>query len=267
VSYDSTALQWAMLQKSKQHLTYDYLEKPAMYRQLENLQKNEIKIFSKILCLGCGTGEECQYIMENYNPEYILGVDNSKGLIDFAKENSEKSEIEFRVLDLKDLEDLAVEFRGSFDLVYSSLALHYVEDWEKMLTSIHKLLALKGNLVFSTHHPLKWGGQTTKSKTEKSFLTGYKKEIENGRTVKTEIYGDYLGERMVQDKLLGAIEIEYFHQPISSIFRKLIASGFIVNDIDEPKPILESKGLKEKDFFSIYSRIPLFIIMSCSPKI
>jgi SAM-dependent methyltransferase len=251
VSYESTALQWAMLQKSKQHLTYDYLEKPAMYRQLGVL-KTSGNTFKKILCLGCGTGEECQYIMDQYQPDYILGVDNSKGLIDFAKESNESQKIEYRVLDLNSLKELEVDFFGSFDLIYSSLALHYVQD---------------GNLVFSTHHPLKWGGLTTKSKTEKSFLTGYKKEIENGRTVKTEIFGDYLGERMVQDKLLGAIEIEYFHQPISAMFRKLSRNNFYINDIEEPKPIPESKGLKEKDFYTIYSRIPLFIIMSCSPKI
>jgi SAM-dependent methyltransferase len=52
-----------------------------------------------------------------------------------------------------DLERLELPAVG-FDLAYSSLALHYVEDLAGLLTRVHAALAPGGALVFSVEHPL-----------------------------------------------------------------------------------------------------------------
>lgn len=43
--------------------------------------------------------------------------------------------------------------KESFDLVFSSLALHYVREWEPILREFRRVTRPGGSLVFSTHHP------------------------------------------------------------------------------------------------------------------
>jgi SAM-dependent methyltransferase len=40
-----------------------------------------------------------------------------------------------------------------FDLMLSSLVIHYLADWEPTLREFHRVLAPRGRLVLSTHHP------------------------------------------------------------------------------------------------------------------
>jgi SAM-dependent methyltransferase len=42
----------------------------------------------------------------------------------------------------------------SFDLAYSSLALHYVEDLAGLFATVHRALVPGGRLVFSVEHPI-----------------------------------------------------------------------------------------------------------------
>ena len=43
---------------------------------------------------------------------------------------------------------------ASFDLAYSSLALHYVADLAGLVTAVHRALAAGGQLIFSVEHPI-----------------------------------------------------------------------------------------------------------------
>jgi SAM-dependent methyltransferase len=43
---------------------------------------------------------------------------------------------------------------ASFDLVYSSLAFHYVEDFSGLVTKMHRMLKPEGQLIFSIEHPV-----------------------------------------------------------------------------------------------------------------
>ena len=43
---------------------------------------------------------------------------------------------------------------NSFDLVYSSLALHYLHDIERLFVTIYQSLTPGGMLVFSAEHPI-----------------------------------------------------------------------------------------------------------------
>jgi SAM-dependent methyltransferase len=43
--------------------------------------------------------------------------------------------------------------KESVDLVFSSLTLHYVEEWEPILREFRRVTRSGGSLVFSTHHP------------------------------------------------------------------------------------------------------------------
>ena len=68
-----------------------YLEKPAMYKKLPNLKNKTV------LCIGCGSGEECEHLL-SLKPKRIIGIDLSKELIAIARESY--PDIEFRVMDM-----------------------------------------------------------------------------------------------------------------------------------------------------------------------
>jgi SAM-dependent methyltransferase len=52
-----------------------------------------------------------------------------------------------------DLERLVLP-SGSFDLVYSSLALHYLQNLKALFAGAHRALVPGGHLVFSVEHPI-----------------------------------------------------------------------------------------------------------------
>jgi ubiquinone/menaquinone biosynthesis C-methylase UbiE len=52
-----------------------------------------------------------------------------------------------------DLERLDLS-EASFDLAYSSLTFHYIEDLARLLVTVHRALVLGGGLVFSIEHPI-----------------------------------------------------------------------------------------------------------------
>ncbi|MBC7406352.1 MAG: class I SAM-dependent methyltransferase [Candidatus Parcubacteria bacterium] len=256
MSYTNQSQQWASLQASKKHLSYDYLEKPAMYKYLG-------KDYETVLCLGSGTGEEVEYIAANCSPKIVYGLDNAAGLIELAGQMYPRQNTKHETIAMENIHKW-LEYEnliGRVDLIYSSLAVHYIEDWDKLMGDCYRLLRPGGVLLFSTHHPIKWGSQTIRSKEKNSFLMGYTKNLKPEKGVTSfQVYGDYLTTRAIWDKLLGKIDIKYYHRSISTIFSEVQKAGFLVTNLDEPLPIDEAKNLKN-DFWAVHSQIPLFLVV------
>lgn len=102
-----------------------------------------------ILDLGCGYGWFCRYAQENHAAN-VVGLDISERMLSTARSMTPAGGI---VYQRKDLETLALS-PASFDLVYSSLALHYLHDIERLLQTIYHSLTPGGMLVFSAEHPI-----------------------------------------------------------------------------------------------------------------
>ena len=142
-SYSNYAEQWARRMRSGKNKAHEYLEKPAMYGKLPDLTD------LSVLCIGCGTGEECEHL-KSLAAKRVVGIDISEGLIEYAKKSY--SDLEFHVMDMEKL-DFPLE---SFDFVYSSLVMHYVDSWDKTLNSISKILKTDGRFLFSTRKELQY---------------------------------------------------------------------------------------------------------------
>jgi len=242
-SYDRYAKKWAKQIHAGGNSSHKYLEKPAMYAKLPNLKNKSV------LCIGCGSGEECDYI-KSLGVKKVIGIDISKGLIDCAKKNY--PDIEFYVMDMEKL-DFS---KSSFDFVYSSLSLHYLKDWTKALKSIHKVLKKDGGFLFSTHHPMRWGAEKKKYKDRRSVLIGYTKYNDKKRY---KIYGDYFTTRKIKDIWFNEFEISYYHKSLSLIVKEILRSGFEIVDFIEPKPINSAKS-KDRMYWEIHQKIPMFMI-------
>lgn len=255
MNYDQYSKNWIAKKKSKIHWAHDYLEKPAMFGELPDLAG---KI---ILCLGCGSGEECEYLL-TLNPTKIIAVDSSQKLIDWGKtQYSHEIKIEFVCSALEELE-FETE---SVDFVFSSLTMHYIDDWAKLLnkvkTWIKPAFKLDYQIIFSCHHPIKWGSQSNRTKDFNEFKLGYNKNKLNDKIY--EVYGDYLTPRAIDEKLFGQLEIVHYHKPISTMHSQIQNSGLKVNQIIEPLPLEFTRTIKP-DFYHTYSKIPLFIIWKLS---
>ena len=76
-----------------------------------------------VLDLGCGFGWHCRYAREQ-QARSVVGVDLSEKMIARARESTNDTAIEYRRLAIEDMDFSA----GEFDVVLSSLALHYQDE-------------------------------------------------------------------------------------------------------------------------------------------
>jgi ubiquinone/menaquinone biosynthesis C-methylase UbiE len=103
----------------------------------------------RVVDLGCGYGWFCRWAREE-GAARVLGIDVSEKMLARARSASADSGIEYVRADMESLELP----EASFDLAYSSLALHYVENLGGLLAGVKRALAAGGRLVFSVEHPI-----------------------------------------------------------------------------------------------------------------
>ncbi|EEI89548.1 methyltransferase domain protein [Sphingobacterium spiritivorum ATCC 33300] len=96
-----------------------------------------------VLDLGCGYGWHCIYAMQQ-GASHVIGVDLSAKMIRKAKENSAGLDIDYRQMAIEDV-NFATE---EFDIVISSLALHYIKDLENVFQKVNHFLKRGGALSF-----------------------------------------------------------------------------------------------------------------------
>jgi len=146
--------------------------------------------------------------------------------------------------------------QSSFDLIYSSLVLHYVKDWTKVLGEVGKVLKKNGTFLFSTHNPTYWSAFKKEDENEKLQILGYKKDK---KTKEIEVYGDYLNVRKINDTWFDNFKVTYYHKPFSSIMKDIIKSEFKIIDCIEPRPLDSAKRI-DLEFWKKASKLPLFVI-------
>lgn len=253
--YASFAKDWADMVRSGKHYSHRFYEKPAMNAKLPDVQNKSI------LCIGCGTGEECDTFLK-LGAKRVVGIDPVKEMIDLAKESFPN--IDFRVMDMRDL-DFEDE---SFDFVYSSLALHYIKDWVPVFKKVHKLLKGKGKFLFSTHHFFLGASEIVHTTSDSGseldgLLLGYERNLKEN-TLK--FYGDYNNERKItQVWFNGRLKVEFYHKTLQTMVREILQSGFEIRDIVEPNPLPEMEKFTKINF-EILKKMPYFVIFELQKR-
>ncbi len=241
-TYSRHAQAWATRARTKENLSHEYLEKPAMYAALPDLSSQ------RVLCIGCGSGEECRALKDR-GAQTVLGTDLSEGLIAIAA--ARWPDLQFEVRAMEDISYPA----GSFDFAYSSLVLHYARSWTDILRRIRAALVPGSEFLFSTHHPVKWGMEKTR---EAEHLT-YRLSYELWGRDKAEIHGDYLTTRQLDEVFFNEIPVSFWHRPFGDLLRDIRDSGFTLLDVIEPLPTEGAKA-KKKNFWLAHQKIPQFVI-------
>jgi ubiquinone/menaquinone biosynthesis C-methylase UbiE len=189
-------------------------EWPALQALLPDLRGRNI------LDLGCGFGWFCRWARQQ-GAAHVLGVDVSERMLIRARAATTDPAISYTGADMEQLE-LPAE---SFDVVYSSLALHYVENLSGLISQAHRWLVRDGALVFSVEHPI----FTAPSQPSWSHDTAGRK------TWPVEGYLDE-GPRSTDWLARGVIKQ---HRTLATYINMLIRPGFAISHVEEWGPTEE----------------------------
>lgn len=199
----------------------------------------------RVLDLGCGYGWHCVYAMEQ-GASSVVGVDISRKMLEVAKEKTHFPEVKYICCAMEDVDFSA----DSFDIVLSSLAFHYVADYEALVKKIYKMLRPGGTLVFTVEHPVftaygtqDWyyseSGEILHFPVDNYFYEGKRTAV-------------FLGERVVK-----------YHRTLTTYLNTLLTSGFVISQVVEPEPpkhMMEIPGMKDE------MRRPMLLIVSANKK-
>lgn len=186
-------------------------EKPALFSLAPDL------CGKRVLDLGCGYGENCK-AFKDMGASYVMGVDLSQKMLEVAEK--ENPSLQFLRGDMSNLSFIT----ESFDVVFSSLAMHYIEDFDSLAKSVYKLLEPGGAFIFSQEHPF-----TTAPLTG----SGWTKD-EDGNVLHYNLT-DYSrsGKRSTSWIVDGVIK---YHRTFSQLVNGLISAGFAIEKMMETVP-------------------------------
>jgi SAM-dependent methyltransferase len=102
-----------------------------------------------VLDLGCGFGWFCRWAGQQ-GAAHVLGIDVSEKMLAEAAAATRDPAIIYTRADMEQLELP----RDAFAVVYSSLALHYVENLDGLVAATYRSLVPGGSFVFSVEHPI-----------------------------------------------------------------------------------------------------------------
>ena len=116
-----------------------------------HILKNMLPNFENknVLDLGCGFGCHCRYAAQN-NAASILGIDISNKMLEKAISQTNDKKIRYECNSMEDV-DLP---SNKFDVVISSLAFHYVKDFNDICKKIYNSMTYNGDFIFSVEHPI-----------------------------------------------------------------------------------------------------------------
>jgi len=98
-----------------------------------------------ILDLGCGDGKITAEIARLVGDGSVVGVDNSRQMIDLAKEKYSQNQhpnLSFQVMDASDL-----SFEECFDVIFSNAVLHWVKNHKPVIGGLYKSLRVGGKIL------------------------------------------------------------------------------------------------------------------------
>ena len=171
----------------------------------------------RVVDLGCGFGWFARWAAEQ-GADRVVGIDLSENMIERARRETSDARVEYRIADLETLELPA----AAYDFVYSSLAFHYVEDFGRLVRTVHRALVPGARFVFTIEHPIYMApanpGWSKADDGRMSWpLDGYSVE---GRRVT-----DWLAKGVVK-----------YHRTIGTTLNALLATGFALRGVVEFAP-------------------------------
>lgn len=204
-------------------------EWPSLRAMLPNLRG------ARVLDLGCGFGWFCRWVRHN-GAAKVVGIDVSENMLARARAETRDTHVSYA---REDLERVRLP-RASFDLVYSSLAFHYLKNLDRLISQIHRSLVPRGSLVFSVEHPIYTApskpGWSRKAWPVNRYLD------EGPRTT------DWLAKGVIKQ-----------HRTVATYINMLVATGFSISGIEEWAP--NARQVRSEPTWALDRERPVFLLV------
>ncbi len=199
----------------------------------------------KVLDLGCGAGERCLDYLK-LGAVSVTGIDISAKMLDVARKEHSDPKITYINMAMEDIGSID----ETFDVVISSLALHYVEDFSGVAENVYRLLSDGGIFLFSQEHPL----ATCYSGSGDRWTRD-----ENGRKLHVNI-ANYCVEKR-NDSTWFVEGVQRYHRMFSTIVNTLANTGFRILQMAEPYPT-EELVQKYPEYYDLYHKPDFLFVKS-----
>jgi len=175
----------------------------------------------RMVDLGCGYGWYCRWAREA-GAASVLGLDLSGRMLARARADTADPAIRYQRTDLDRLELP----EAAFDLAYSSLALHYVADFDRLVGVVRRALVAgarpAARFVFSIEHPL------FMAPSRPEWLT-----LADGRRAWPLDAYNREGARTTDWLVQGVVK---HHRTLATTLNTLIGHGFAIRRVEEWSP-------------------------------
>lgn len=202
----------------------DLIEIPQFFELIGDVRNKTV------LDMGCGTGGQDRRLIE-MGAKKVLGIDISEKMIEVAKKDTDSDKITYKLLSMSNLEEITEKF----DIVISSLAIHYVEDYDLLCKKVYGLLNDGGYFIFSHMHPME-SAIIFKGFEDRSVVINDKKYF---------LISDYNneGKREIHWFIDGVV---MYHRNMSHLVNGLIDAGFKIERLNESYATDEAIRIKPK---------------------
>lgn len=233
--YDEPAFFEGYKQLRKNRLGFnDQIEQPAIKSLLPEVKEKVV------LDIGCGFGDFCYFLCKQ-GASHVVGIDPSQNMLAEACHLNSNERIVYQCCAIES----AYFNDNQFDMVVSSVALHYVEDYLSIVTKVAQWLKSKGYFIFSVEHPICTANLLAKLKTDENNVEYH------------PVY-NYRDEKAF--KQTWFIEgVRKYHRTVSTYLNALIQNNFTICTVLEPMPT--DAMIAETSSFAVHKiRPPLLLI-------
>jgi SAM-dependent methyltransferase len=171
----------------------------------------------------------------------VLGIDLSARMLERATADTDETRITYLRQDLDVIELPA----AAFDVAYSSLALHYLEDLGRILATVQQSMVAGGVFVFSIEHPIYSAPSNPQFVADASDRVTWPLDrylVEGPRTT------DWLAPGVVKH-----------HRTIATYLSCLQEAGFVLEHFDEWAPTAAQIG--EHPEWAVELERPQFLLI------
>jgi SAM-dependent methyltransferase len=169
-----------------------------------------------VLDAGCGNGRKAKELLAR--GAKVVGIDNDPQVVEQVR--SRHPGVRVLLADLR--QPMRTLDTHSFDLVVASLVLHYLRDWDGVLSEFHRVLRPAGRLVISIHHPFM---DFIESGSFDYFATELWRFQEGGSPSHTHIF---------------------WRRPLTEVLGPLRRQGFRLEKMSEPLPAPTVEGVDSR---------------------
>lgn len=195
----------------------------------------------RVLDLGCGFGWFCRWAHEN-GAQKVHGIDISQNMLEKAKALTVHPAVTYSIGDLDTIE---LE-KDLHDLVFSSLAFHYLKNLNKLFRQVYDRLKPGGHFIFSVEHPIFTSPIAAPSWT-----------IVAGKTTAWAV-DSYAEEGPRKRDWLG-MEVFKQHRTVDTYISLLLDIGFMLTAVKEWMPTADF--IKDYPEWKRERHRPLFLVI------